>query len=144
VCSDDGVACFDVPVGRVALRLWAPGCALLERELTVEPDDRPLEIEDPARLLPARTATVRLVDEDGLPVPGLKVHAVVRDLPPVDWTEISRTSDSLGKAVLELHGDPPFSVYIEEGLGRQRVYREIELPGDPAKVIDVRVGARKP
>lgn len=143
VWSDDGVASFDVPVGRVALRLWAPGCALLERELTIEAGDRPLVIEDAMRLLPARTATVRLVDEEGMPVPGLKVHAVVRDLPPVDWTEIAKTSDADGKAVLELHGDPPFTVYIEEGLGRQRVYREIAVPDDPATVIDVRVGARR-
>jgi len=144
VWRDDGVAEFEVPVGRVALRLWAPGCTLLERELTVEPDDRPLVIQDAMRLLPARTVAVRLVDEDGMAVPGLKVHAVVRDLPPVNWTEIAKTTDTLGKAVLELHGDPPYTVYIEEGLGRQRVYRPIVLPGDPATVIDVRVGARKP
>jgi len=137
-----GVLLEGIPVGRTTLRLWAPGCALLEREIEV-PDGEGALALDALRLSPARTVIVRVVDEGGNPLPGLKVHATVDDLPPVNWTEIQKTTGSDGRAVLEVHAPgPPLTVYIEQGGGRQRVYRSVAMPADPRTVVDVPAGVR--
>jgi hypothetical protein len=133
-----------VPIGRSAIRLWAPGCELFEREVEIpagEPGSEPVPLER-VQLAAARTVTVRIVDEDGNPVPGLEVHGEFDDLPPVAWTEIQKTTGTDGKAVLELHGRGRVSVYIEEGAGRERVRRTFDLPAEPGGTVDVLAGPR--
>lgn len=142
--AGEPVTIAGVPIGRSAIRLWIPGSALFERvvEIPAGKPGEPVPL-DPVQLQPAQTVTVRLVDENGRPLPGLKVHAIVDDLPPVAWTEIQKTTGTDGKAVLELHDAGPVIVYIEEGQGRERERRTIDLPTERGATIDVLAGPRQ-
>jgi hypothetical protein len=138
---ESNVTIKGVPLGHAAIRILTPGSALFEREVVLEAGEGPAALE-PAPLEPARTVTVRLVDEEGFPVPGLKVHAMCEDLPPVAWTEIQRTTGADGRAVLDIHVKDRATIYVEEGQGRVRERRRILIPAD-GKTVDIPAGPRK-